>query len=75
MHKFVKTLEIKTFILLKTVFGEYLFILLPFFLDYWRILLIPAVTAQSFNPTPEIVMCLGIPTKEVSEKAKMFNII
>ena len=34
------------------------------FLKYWPILLIPTVIAQIFNPIAELVIPIGIPTKE-----------
>ena len=40
-----------------------------FFLIIDLYFLIPAVTAQNFNPTAELVFPIGIPTKE--EKAEM----
>ena len=42
--------------------------LLFLFLKYWFILLIPAVIAQIISPIEELVIPIGIPTKEAKAK-------
>ena len=41
------------------------------FLNYWFTLLIPAVISQTFNPIEELVIPIGIPTKEAKKEIKM----
>ena len=65
IYESIKALEIKTSMVLNLVFAKYT--ILSCF--SWLILLIPSVIAQIFNPTAELPIPTGIPTKEA--KAEM----
>ena len=41
------------------------------FLNYWFILLIPAVISHILNPIEKLVIPIGIPTKEAKKEIKM----
>ena len=44
--------------------------LLFLFLNYWLVLLIPAVITQIFNPIAEPVVLIGIPIKEAKAETE-----
>ena len=46
-----------------------------FFLNYWLILLIPAAIAQILNPIAELVIPIGIPTKEAKAEMETHPVI
>ena len=48
--------------------------LLLLFLNYDLYFLIPAVIAQMFNPVEELVIPIGIPTKEVKAEIEIHQV-
>ena len=71
----IKTLEYKTFVLFNLDFAnnttllEFLF----YFIDFY--LLIAAVIAQIFNQVTELIIPLGIPTKEANAEMETHIVI
>ena len=67
----IKNLEIKTFLLFNLFFASntILSCFFFFFLIIDLYFLIPAIIAQILNPIPELVIPIGIPSKEA--KAEM----
>ena len=49
--------------------------MLLLFIYYWLYFLIPAVTTQIFNPIAELVISIGIPTKEAKAEIEMHPVI
>ena len=71
----IKALEIKTSVLLNLDFANNTIMLLFLFLNYELILLISAVIAQIFKPTAELVLPIGISSKETKEEIEKHLVI
>ena len=73
----IKALEIKTFILFNLDFANNTIWSCFFFffsiIDFY--FLIPAAIAQIFNPIAELVIAIGIPTKEEKAEMKTHSVI
>ena len=73
----INSLEIKTSMLLKldfannTILSCFFFFLLIIDLHF----LIPAVTAQIFNPIAELIIPIGIPSKEAKAEIEIHPVI
>ena len=72
----VQALEIKTSIPFNLVFANntILSCLFFFFLIIDLYILLAAVIAQIFNPTPELVILIGIPTKEAKVEIETYPV-
>ena len=64
IHLHFKALEIKIFVLFQLVFAKNTILSCFFFVIINLCFLIPAVIKQIFNPTAELVIPTGIPTRE-----------
>ena len=72
----IRALEIKTSSLFNSDFANYNISLCFFFffaliIDLYLYWLIPAVITQLFNPIAELVISIGIPTKEAKAEMEM----
>ena len=73
----IKALEINTSMLFSLDFAKkyYFIMLFLFFLIIDLNFLIPAAIAQNFNPTAELVILIGIPSKEGKAEIDIYPVI
>ena len=73
----IKALEIKTYMLFNLDFARntILSCFFFFFLIIYLYFFIPAVITQIFNPVAEIVIPIGIPTKEAKVEIETHSVI
>ena len=71
----IKALEIKNSMMFRLDFANNIILLCFFFLIIDLHFLIAAAIAQIFNPIAELIIPIGIPTKEAKEEMEIYPVI